>query len=138
MRAYVRLVLAVFGVGDLILAGWMTFFPANFYALPTLDWTPPYSEHLMQDVGGEKLGLGLVLTMAAVTFDLLLTRVALLAYTAYALTHLVFHLGHLHPHERGLSIELVVVFSLSVLLPLTALIATRSKAFTTSGQQLGA
>ncbi|GAA0591535.1 hypothetical protein HPO96_05055 [Kribbella sandramycini] len=124
MRGYARTVVAVLGVFDLIIAGWMTMFPASFYALPTLDWTPPYSEHLMRDVGGGRLATGIMLTAAAITFDLLLVRVGLLAYTAYASVHLIFHAGHLNHHEPAKSVELVVLFSLFVLFPLAALIAT--------------
>ena len=70
--------------------------------MPTVDWTPPYSDHLFHDFGGATLGLGIVLAAAAIRFDRFLTIVALLAYLAYAVPHLFFHLGHLEGDRAGL------------------------------------
>lgn len=123
MNLYVRSVLVIFAAFELVLGVWMTFLPASFYEMPTVDWTPPYSEHLFRDLGGMKLGMAIVLTAAAVSFDWLLTRVALLAYLAFSVTHLVFHLGHLMGDSPGWSAVLVAITTLSVLLPLTALIS---------------
>ncbi len=125
MRGYVRSVLVVFAAYQLVLGVWLTLFPASFYELPTVDWTPPYSEHLFRDFGGATLGLGIVLTAAAIRFDRLLTTVALLAYLAFALPHLVFHLGHLEGDSLGWSITLALVLGLSVLVPASAMVAAR-------------
>ncbi|MBB6565829.1 hypothetical protein [Kribbella sandramycini] len=124
MKMYIRSVLVVFAAFELVLGVWMSFLPASFYAMPTLDWTPPYSEHLLRDLGGMKLGMALILAVAAITFDHLLTKVALLAYLAFALTHLIFHAGHLHWQSPGWSITLLTIMTVSVLAPLTALLAT--------------
>jgi hypothetical protein len=123
MRGYVRSVLVVFGAYELILGVWLTFFPASFYELPTVDWTPPYSEHLFRDFGGATLGLAIVLVAAAIRFDRLLTVVALLAYLAFAVPHLFFHLGHLEGGSPGWSAVLAVITTLSVLVPASALAA---------------
>jgi hypothetical protein len=128
MRVYVRSVLVVLAAFELVLGLWLTFFPRAFYNdVPTVDWTPPYSEHLFRDFGGASLGLGIVLTAAAVRFDRLLTVVALLAYLGFAVPHLVFHLGHLEGGETGWSIGLAVVLSLSVLVPVSALFGVRNQ-----------
>jgi hypothetical protein len=121
----VRSVLVIFAAYQLVLGVWLTFFPASFYELPTVDWTPPYSEHLFRDFGAATLGLAIVLIAAAVRFDRLLTVVALLAYLAFAVPHLVFHLGHLEGDSPGWSSLLAVVTTLSVLVPLSALAAAR-------------
>ena len=125
MRGYVRSVLVVFAAYQLVLGVWLTFFPAQFYQLPTVDWTPPYSEHLFRDFGGATLGLAIVLIAAAIRFDRLLTVVALLAYLAFAVPHLFFHLGHLEGDSPGWSVVLAVVTALSVLVPASALAAAR-------------
>lgn len=125
MRGYVRSVLVVFAAYELVLGLWLTFFPAEFYQLPTVDWTPPYSEHLFRDFGGATLGLAIVLGAAAIRFDRLLTVVALLAYLAFAVPHLVFHLGHLEGDSPGWSIVVAVILVLSVLVPASALLAAR-------------
>ncbi len=127
MRAYVRFVLVVFAAFELLLGVWLTFCPRAFYDdVPTVDWTPPYSEHLFRDFGGASLGLGIVLAAAAIRLERLLTVVALLAYLGFAVPHLVFHLGHLEGGETGWSIALAVVLALSVLVPASALVAVRN------------
>jgi hypothetical protein len=126
MKTYVRTVLIVFAAYELILGLWLTIVPKTFYDhVPTVDWTPPYSDHLFRDFGVASIGLGIVLTAAAIRFDRYLTVVALLAYLAYAVPHLVFHLGHLEGGEPGWSAALVVVLALSAAVPLSALIAAR-------------
>ena len=122
---YVRSVLVVFAAYELVLGVWMTFFPAQFYELPTVDWTPPYSEHLFRDFGGATLGLAIVLDRGGDQLRPAAHMVALLAYLAFAVPHLVFHLGHLEGDSPGWSIVLAVVTALSVLVPASALIAAR-------------
>ena len=61
---------------------------------------PPFSEHLFRDFGGASLGLAVVLTAAAVWTERRLVVVALVAYLAFSVPHLGFHLGHLHGLER--------------------------------------
>lgn len=127
MKTYVRCVLIVFAAYELILGLWLAFFPASFYDnVPTVDWTPPYSEHLFRDFGGATLGLALILITAAVRLDRVLVIVALVAYLVYAIPHLVFHLGHLDGSSPGWSVALAAVLVLSVLLPASALAAANS------------
>ena len=99
------------------------FLPRSFYEdVPTVDLTPPFSEHLMRDFGGATLGLAIALTAAAVWLERRLIAVALLAYLAFAVPHLMFHVGHL---EGATSLEatvLVVLLVGSVVLPLALLV----------------
>jgi hypothetical protein len=126
VKTYIRTVLVIFAAYELILGLWLTFVPKTFYDhVPTVNWTPPYSEHLFRDFGGATLGLGIVLAAAAIRFDRFLVAVALLAYLAYAAPHLVFHLGHLEGDEPGWSIALAVALALSVLVPVSALAGVR-------------
>jgi hypothetical protein len=127
MRTYVRTVLWILAVMELVLGLWLTIIPKTFYdRVPTVNWTPPYSDHLFHDFGGASLGLGIVLTAAAIRLDRFWTVIALVAYLAYAGPHLVFHLGHLEGDERTLSIGLAVILALMVALPLSALAGTRT------------
>jgi hypothetical protein len=126
MKGYVRAVLIVFAAFELVLGGWLTFAPKTFYDhVPTVDWTPPYSDHLFRDFGGASLGLGIVLTAAAIRLDRYLAAVALLAYLAFSLPHMIFHLAHLEEGEPGWSVVVAAVVILMVVLPLTALVETR-------------
>jgi hypothetical protein len=88
--------LIALAIVELALGAWTLLFPESFYRdVPTVDLTPPFSEHLFRDFGGATLGLALVLAAAAVWLELRWVVVALLAYLAFSAPHLVFHLGHL-------------------------------------------
>ncbi|WP_427893833.1 DUF4345 family protein [Kribbella sp. GL6] len=126
MRAYTRVVLIVFAVFELILGLWLTVLPKTFYDhVPTVDWDPPYNDHLFHDFGSATLGIGIVLTAAAIRFERWLVAVALLAYLAFSVPHLVFHLGHLNGAEPGWSVVLGVGVGLMALVPLSALAGVR-------------
>jgi len=67
VRALLRTGLVVLAAVEVVLGAWTAPFPASSYAdVPTVDLTPPFSEHLMRDFGGATLGLALVLGAAAV------------------------------------------------------------------------
>jgi hypothetical protein len=126
MRGYVRSILVLFAAFELVLGLWLTFIPRTFYDhVPTVDWDPPYNDHLFHDLGGTSLGLGIVLAAAAIRLDRYLAGVALLAYLAFTVSHMVFHLGHLEAGEPGWSTVLAVVVILMVVVPASALFALR-------------
>ena len=122
MSGLLRPGLVLLAAVELVLGLWTLLFPARFYELPTVDATPPFSEHLFRDFGGASLGLAIVLTAAAVWTETRLVAVALLAYRALSVPHLVLHLGHLHGAGGPAATALVVVLAGSVVLPLTLLV----------------
>ena len=89
--------------------------------MPTLNLTPPFSEHLLRDFGGATLGLAIVLGTATVTLEKLIVRVALGAYLAFSTPHLVFHLGHLSGASGLEAFLLVTLLVVSVVLPVVLL-----------------
>jgi hypothetical protein len=110
--------LALLAAVELTLGLWTLLAPAAFYAtVPTVDLTPPFSEHLFRDFGGATLGLAVVLGAAAVWTETRLVVVALLAYLGFSVPHLAFHLGHLAGADRTTAAALVVVLAGSVVLP---------------------
>jgi hypothetical protein len=122
MSPLLRPGLALLAAVEIVLGLWTLVFPASFYAdVPTVDLTPPFSEHLFRDFGGATLGLAVVLTAAAVWTEQRLVVVALLAYLAFSAPHLVFHLGHLDGAGAAAATALVVVLAGSVVLPLALL-----------------
>ena len=134
MRTALRAGLIVLAGVELLLGGWTLLFPAGFYAdVPTVDLTPPFSEHLFRDFGGATLGLAVVLGAAAVMLDRLLVRVALCAYLAFSLPHLVFHLGHLSGASAVEAVVLVGLLVASVVLPVVLLLVSRRSAVTGAG-----
>jgi hypothetical protein len=123
MSPLLRPGLALLAAVEIVLGLWTLLFPASFYAdVPTVDLTPPFSEHLFRDFGGATLGLAVVLTAAAVWTERRLVVVALLAYLAFSVPHLVFHLGHLDGAGAPAATALVVVLAGSVVLPLALLV----------------
>lgn len=107
---------------ETVLGLWTLLFPASFYTdVPTVGLTPPFSEHAFRDFGGATLGLAVVLTAAAVWTERRLVVVALLAYLAFSVPHLAFHLEHLRGAGAMSATALVVVLAASVVLPLALL-----------------
>jgi hypothetical protein len=123
MSALLRPGLALLAAVELVLGSSTLLLPAAFYAgVPTVDWTPPFSEHLLRDFGGATLGLAIVLSAAAVWLERRLVVVSLLAYLAFSVPHLAFHVGHVHGARGTAATALVVVLLSSVLLPLGLLV----------------
>ena len=92
----VRIGLGVLAAFELMVGVWNQFFPESFYEnFPTVDITPPFSEHYARDFGGATLGLAIVLVIACIRPTPLLVLAASLAYSAFSLPHFVFHLEHL-------------------------------------------
>jgi hypothetical protein len=118
VKGLVRAGLVVLAAIQVVLGVWTLLFPASFYNdVPTVDWTPPYSEHLFRDFGGATLGLAVVIIAAAVWLERRLVIVALLSYLAFSFPHEIFHAEHLVGDSPALSAGLFVVVVLSVLLP---------------------
>jgi hypothetical protein len=118
MRAVLRAGLLGVAAVELVLGLWTLAFPESFYGdVPTVDLTPPFSEHLMRDFGGATLGLALVLGAAGIWLERRLVVVALLAYLAFSVPHLVFHVGHLDGASDLEAAVLVVLLVASVVVP---------------------
>ena len=121
MKTTIRTALLVLAALQLTLGVWTSFFPRSFYDLPTVDWTPPFSEHLFRDFGGATLGLAVILLAAAFWLDRRLVILALVAYLAFSLPHAIFHSEHLMGDSPGWSVVLLTAVILSVLLPLAVI-----------------
>lgn len=84
---------------------------------------PEYSEHLVRDVGGLFLGIGLVLIAAGWLMERRLVIVALLGYLAFSIPHTAYHLFNLEPYETVDVVSNVVTLLATVLLPVALLFA---------------
>ena len=125
MRLVVRGGLVILALSELVIGVWQQFLPESFYRdFPTVQLTPPYSEHLVRDVGGGTIALAIVLAAAAWWLEKRLVAVALIAYLAWAVPHLVFHLAHLHDASPADATFLAVSLGGSVLLPVVLLAVT--------------
>lgn len=125
-----RLGLGYLAVTEIVVGLWQLLLPRSFYddfPLPGHPWVamlPSYNEHLLRDLGGLNTGMGVMLMIAAVTLDRLLTRTVLLGYLLYSATHLAFHLGHLSHFTVFDSVGQVVTLTLGAVLPILLLCAS--------------
>jgi Domain of unknown function (DUF4345) len=114
-----RIGLAFLALMELALGLWTSLAPESFYHdVPTVDLTPPYSDHLFRDFGGATLGLAIALGAAAIWPETRWIIVALVAYLAFSVPHLVFHLGHLHGASDAEAAILTVGLWAVVVVPL--------------------
>jgi hypothetical protein len=134
MTSSVRRVLLVLLAAIAVFVGaWAVSAPADWYAsfpggghhwLPMLG---PYNEHLSRDVGALYLALAVLSVGAAVRAgDGFLVRLTALAWLAFSIPHLIYHLDHLSHYARidqagnVVSLSLFVVVGLFLLLPVRA------------------
>ena len=96
MTVLIRLQLAILVLVQLVVGFWNQVFPASFYRdFPTVDLTPPFSEHYARDFGGATLGIAVVLAIAFARPRAVFVIPATLAYSTYAIPHFFFHAHHL-------------------------------------------
>jgi len=109
MIVLTRIALAILAAIELVVGAWNQFWPESFYAnFPTVDLTPPFSEHYARDFGGATLGIAVVLIAALIVPRPILVIVAGAAYTVFAIPHLVFHAEHLDGATAGQAVFLTV------------------------------
>jgi hypothetical protein len=130
---WIRLGLGYLAISEIFVGLWQLLLPRSFYddfPLPGHHWVstlPAFNEHLLTDLGGLNLGLGVMLVIAGVTLDRTLTRTVLLGYLLYAVPHLFFHLGHLGQFATVDVISQVVTLTSAAALPILLLYALRRR-----------
>jgi hypothetical protein len=130
-RGWLRAGLLILASASLAVGLWALPLPRSFYEdfpLPGRAWIStlgPYNEHLVRDVGALNLALGVFLVLAAVLLERRLVQVSLVAYLAYAVPHLVFHLTKAHAFSLGDNFANAVTLGLAVLIPLVLLAGSR-------------
>ncbi len=90
--------------------------------MPTVDLTPPYSEHFIRDFGGATVALAIVLTAAAISLERRLVIIVLIAYLAFSVPHTAFHVQHLDHATPAQAAALTAGLLAGVLLPVALLI----------------
>lgn len=129
-----RIALAILFLDEFVVGLWNQAFPASFYDhFPTVDLTPPFSEHYARDFGGATLGIALLLGIAFVRPRAAYVVPATLAYSVFAVPHFVFHLAHLHGASTGQAVFLTTANAVVALLGLgTVLLAALGRPATGS------
>jgi hypothetical protein len=127
--------LAYLTAGLLAVGLWAQFAPASFYTdFPgsSLGWVAadgPYNEHLVRDVGGGSLALGIVALVALLRPHPTLVRAVALAALVTQVPHTIYHLLHLDlaPTLADRASQVILLASL-LIVPALLLRAVRSPA----------
>jgi hypothetical protein len=109
MRILMRILLAVLFAETVVVGGWNALAPDSFYRdFPTVDLTPPFSEHYARDFGWALLGISLLLGIALFLTKAHFVIPAALAYSVFAVPHFFFHLEHLDHATSAEAVALTV------------------------------
>jgi hypothetical protein len=112
--AVVRVALAILALVSTELGFWAAFAPRSFFDdYPGLGrhWVRvdgPYSEHLVRDFGALNLALAVVTVVALITLARPLVIAVAIAWLAWGIPHLVYHLRHLDVFSTGDKVANVV------------------------------
>jgi hypothetical protein len=132
-RRWLRAGLIVLAITPGVLAAWILAAPRSFYDdFPGggREWVsalPPYNEHLLRDYGAGELGFFLLLAGAAVLLERRLVQVALLAYAASTLPHLIYHATSTEALSTTDNVLSLGGQAVTVLLPLGLLVLTTER-----------
>jgi hypothetical protein len=127
MSPWVRVVLAVYGIGLAVTGAWAAAFPRSFYDdYPGFGrvWVAvdgPYNEHLVRDVGSLNLALAALLLIAAVRATPLLVGLAAGVNLVNAVPHTIYHLRHLDVFGTTDQVVNVLVLGSTIVAPLVLL-----------------
>lgn len=122
MRLVVRIGLGILVAVQLGTGLWQLLLPDSFYRdFPTVDLAPPFNEHLMRDFGGANVAIGIIVLAVAVWFEKRYVQLVLLAYLAFSIPHLIFHMTHLHGATTGDVVFQVLALGGAVVLPIVVL-----------------
>lgn len=113
---------------------WALLAPRSFYddfPLPGHDWVSlagAYDEHLVRDVGGLYLALGVMTAWAVLRPAADLFRVVGIAWEVFSVPHLAFHVGHLDGLGTADQVGQSVSLGATVVLAALLILATRAEA----------
>lgn len=125
MTVFIRIALAILFLDELVVGAWNALGPDTFYRwFPTVDLTPPCSEHYARDFGGATLGIALLLAIAMVRPRAHFVIPAALAFSIFAVPHFFYHLAHLEGATTGEAIALSVANATVALLGISIVVVT--------------
>lgn len=124
MTVFIRIGLAVLFLDELIVGAWNAFAPRSFYDnFPTVDLTPPLSEHYARDFGWATLGIALLLGIAFCVPKTHFVVPAAAAFSVFAVPHFFFHLGHLHGATTAEAVALTSANAVVAVLGIAVIVA---------------
>lgn len=125
MNPIIRIALAILFLDNFVVGAWNAIWPASFYAnFPTVDLTPPFSEHYARDFGTASLAIALLLGIAAVKPKAHFVMPAAAAYSVFALPHFFYHLTNMEGTTVGEAVLLTTANAAVALIGLVIILLT--------------
>lgn len=125
MTVFIRIGLAILFLDELVVGAWNAISPETFYQyFPTVDLTPPFSEHYARDFGGATLGIALLLGIAFFVPKAHFVIPAALAYSVFAVPHFFYHAFHLEGATTGQAVALTAANAVVALLGIALIVVT--------------
>jgi hypothetical protein len=123
--------LVLLALPSMVIAAWGLAAPRSFYdSFPGggRHWVsalPPYNEHLLRDFSAASLAIVVFLVGAALILERRLIQVALIAFLAYTIPHLAYHLTTTDHYSTGDNLGSLSGFVVTTLIALVLLALTR-------------
>ena len=126
-----RVGLAIIAIGYLPVGLWATFAPMSFYKnFPGLGhhWVAVdgvYNHHLVTDVGGLNLALGVIAVIALISLTPILVRATAVGALLYEIPHALYHSQHLDMFGTTDKVMIMGSFILVIVVALGLLVFDR-------------
>jgi AhpD family alkylhydroperoxidase len=132
-RGWIAALLVALGAPQALIGLWALLAPRGFYDDfgPGGGWVSAlgaYDEHLVRDVGGLFIGLGVLMIVAAVRGRRSLTLTAVAVWLIFAVPHAIYHALNLGPYTTADAIANAATLGWTVLAPILVLLMLRSPA----------
>ncbi len=125
MTVFIRVGLAILFLDELVVGAWNAISPETFYRyFPTVDLTPPFSEHYARDFGGATLGIALLLGIALVFPKAHFVIPAALAFSIFSVPHFFYHAANLEGATITEAISLTAANAIVALLGIIIILVT--------------
>jgi len=125
MTVFIRIGLVILFLDELVVGMWNALAPESFYLnFPTVDLTPPFSEHYARDFGWATLGIAFLLFLAIITPKAHFVIPATVAYLIFGIPHFVFHVTELDGFTPGEAIALTAANAFVALLGIAVVLVT--------------
>lgn len=130
--------LAILTLTGLYVGTWATFFPQSFYdSFPGFHriWVGvdgPYNEHLIRDVGGLYLALGVAGVLVLIWRTFRESALVAAAWVTFATPHFWYHVNHLHVYDTVDKIGNVMALGGTLLIALALLVPPRGQRATSA------
>lgn len=123
MNMATRIICGILFIEAAVVGAWNALLPESFYTLvPTVNLTPPFSDHYARDFGWALLGISGLLGWAMLRPRPHYVVPASAAYAIFAVPHVFYHLAHLEHASQAEAVTLTAANAAFALLPLVLIV----------------